>query len=88
MGSQFISKKDVRDHLTEISPFRWVIAACQLVLQALWLWPTGRCITLYRISSDSPSPHWNFNDATRAVPLGMDAPVVKCCIIYPDLYLW
>jgi len=27
--TQKVSKKDVRNHLTEISPFRWVIAACQ-----------------------------------------------------------
>jgi len=41
------------------------------MLWALWSWPTGRCITLCRISSDSlPFPQ-NFNDTTCIVhPVG------------------
>jgi len=30
--SQFVSKEDVRDHLTETLPLYWVIAACQSYL--------------------------------------------------------
>jgi len=33
-------------------PFRWVVAAFQCY--ELRSWPTGRCITLYRISSPPP----------------------------------